>query len=163
MKTSGLCALPVACCCTMGVSGFAMRHPHMQQPAQQVTRRGVFQSAGSVLASAAVLAAPQLVLADDRPSILRQEICEVGVGDGCAQAAEGSDLIRKLQQRSAERRAEREQQMLETYNEHNFADYFKTLNKRMVRKGPNQYVLMSETEYAAAEKAGLVYDNKYIK
>lgn len=49
--------------------------------------------------------------------------CEGGQGEGCEALAE-SDYVRQLQQRSAEKYAERRKQQLIRYNYQNFKDYF---------------------------------------
>ena len=43
------------------------------------------------------------------------------------------------------------------------ADYYRALGKKMVKIGPNQYMLMTDKEFAAAEKAGEVKEGKLVK
>lgn len=50
--------------------------------------------------------------------------CEGGKGDGCEAMAEGSEFVRQLQQRSAEKYEERRKQALIGYNYRNFKDFF---------------------------------------
>lgn len=49
--------------------------------------------------------------------------CEGGQGEGCEAMAE-SEFVRQLQQKSAEKYAERRKQQLIRYNYQNFKDYF---------------------------------------
>jgi hypothetical protein len=128
-------------------------------------QRSLQQAAAAVLLSASVLATPAHTLAADtaKPGLLRVQICEVGVGDGCDTASEGNELIQRLQRQSAEKREQRREEMLDDYNKKNFGDYFRAENKHMVRKGVNSYEIMTNAQYAAAEKAGLVYNDKFVQ
>jgi hypothetical protein len=128
-------------------------------------QRSLQRATAAVLASASVLAAPAHILAADtvKPGVLRVQLCEVGVGDGCDTASEGNELIQRLQKQSAEKREQRRVEMLDDYNKKNFGDYFRAENKHMVKKGLNQYEIMTNAQYAAAEKAGLVYNDKFVQ
>ncbi|CAM9249341.1 unnamed protein product [Discosporangium mesarthrocarpum] len=93
----------------------------------------------------------------------RSPECIDGTGSGCEELSGGSELIKNLQARSAQNRERYEREMLDTYNQHNFADYFKAENKRMVRHKNGQYEILSEGDYIKAERAGTVWANAFVE
>ncbi|CAM9168911.1 unnamed protein product [Choristocarpus tenellus] len=117
---------------------------------------------GRALISAS-LAAGALGIDPVFAAISNSEICISGTGTGCDSAAGGSDLIKTLQARSAENREKNERETLDKYNQHNYKDYFKTLNMRMVRHKDGKYDLLTESEYSKAEREGRVWADSYVE
>mmetsp|Transcript_24313 Transcript_24313/g.31579 ORF Transcript_24313/g.31579 Transcript_24313/m.31579 type:complete len:171 (+) Transcript_24313:65-577(+) len=89
--------------------------------------------------------------------------CVDGVGSSCEAMAEGNELIAKLQKRSAENRERYAQETLDRYNENNFVDYFKAIDKKLVKKPDGKYELLTFKEYATLEKSGKIKDGKFIE
>ncbi len=83
--------------------------------------------------AAAAAASAILPVAQTR-ALVSAPICASGVGDGCAELAEGeSPLIAELQARSAAKREQRRKESLERYSVNNFNDFFAVDNKSLVR------------------------------
>lgn len=70
--------------------------------------------------------------------------CEGGKGDGCEAMAEGSEFVRQLQQRSAEKYEERRKQALIGYNYRNFKDYFLFKNQILVIRPDGRFIAIDK-------------------
>ena len=123
----------------------------------RATRRAVF--------GGALVAAPALpALASTRADLLggggggATGQCVYGEGSGCAELAEGNELILKLQQRSRDNKVKNELELFEkTTAMLGYDDYLIASDKVMVRvdfKG--YYKALTPSEYAEAKKAGRI-------
>ncbi|CBJ29773.1 conserved unknown protein [Ectocarpus siliculosus] len=88
--------------------------------------------------------------------------CITGEGAQCEDLAEGNELIKSLQAKSAISKDRYFQETLDTYNVHNFKDYFKAESKHMVKHNTGKYEILTNAEYAAAEKAGKVRNDVFL-
>ena len=78
-------------------------------PRRLALRHSVAAGLFAALPASALIQAPQ---------------CISGVGDGCAEIAGDSALLRELQEKSAAKREQRAKEALERYSVNNFGDYF---------------------------------------
>ncbi|CAN0078348.1 unnamed protein product [Ectocarpus fasciculatus] len=97
--------------------------------------------------------------------------CITGEGAQCDDLAEGNELIKSLQAKSAISKDRYFQETLDTYNVHNFKGkrvtcampyYFKAESKHMVKHNTGKYEILTNAEYAAAEKAGKVRNDVFL-
>ncbi|CAN0515146.1 unnamed protein product [Ectocarpus sp. 12 AP-2014] len=86
--------------------------------------------------------------------------CITGEGAQCEDLAEGNELIKSLQAKSALSKDRYFQETLDTYND--FKNYFRAESKHMVKHNTGKYEILTNAEYAAAEKAGKVKDDVFL-
>eukprot|EP00904_Undaria_pinnatifida_P003393 jgi/Undpi1/13054/HiC_scaffold_8.g02717.m2 len=90
--------------------------------------------AGTVLLGGALLATGVVTGAEvARADVSISPRCITGEGAQCDDLAEGNELIKSLQAKSALSKDFYIQQTLDKYNDHNFKDYFRAENKHMVK------------------------------
>ena len=84
--------------------------------------------------------------------------CVYGEGDGCADVAEGNELILKLQQKSRENKAKNELELYEkTTAMLGYDDFMIASGKVMVRTDASgKFKALTTEEYYAAKKAGRI-------
>ncbi|CAN0330891.1 unnamed protein product [Ectocarpus sp. 6 AP-2014] len=89
--------------------------------------------------------------------------CITGEGAQCEDLAEGNELIKSLQAKSAISKDRYFQETLDTYNVHNFKGKRVTRAiKHMVKHNTGKYEILTNAEYAAAEKAGKVRNDVFL-
>ncbi|CAM9381457.1 unnamed protein product [Scytosiphon promiscuus] len=89
--------------------------------------------------------------------------CITGEGAQCDDLAEGNELIKSLQAKSALSKDRYFQETLDTYNQHNFKDYFKAEGKHMVKHKTGKYEIITNAEYVDLEKAGKVKNDVFLE
>uniref|UniRef100_A0A7S3NIM4 Uncharacterized protein n=1 Tax=Aureoumbra lagunensis TaxID=44058 RepID=A0A7S3NIM4_9STRA len=96
-------------------------------------------------------------------AIIQKQICEQGQGEGCVDLAGDSELLRELQLRSAEKRAERDKASLERYNYNNFGDYFAAgfPPRKLVRHADGRFEALTDSEIETGIKTGKIGRGSY--
>ena len=90
--------------------------------------------------------------------VISNPVCENGVGDGCAELAGDSELLKSLQATSAARREQRAREALERYNINNFGDYFSASNppKALVRHSDGTFEALTKDVVDAGLRDGSI-------
>ncbi|CAM9237364.1 unnamed protein product [Pylaiella littoralis] len=126
---------------------------------------------GTVLVSGALLTGVVGGAGVARADLSISPRCITGEGAQCDDLAEGSELIKTLQARSALSKDRYIAETLDTYNQHNFkgpaeylrhTGYFKAEGKHMVKHKSGKYEILTNAEYANAEKAGKVKSDNFL-
>lgn len=78
--------------------------------------------------------------------------CAQGVGEGCADLAEGNDFIKSLQEKSAANREANTREALNSFYQRNYPDYFDSINKTMVKKPDGTFAVFSREELEQLRK-----------
>ncbi|KAG8463790.1 hypothetical protein KFE25_004063 [Diacronema lutheri] len=79
--------------------------------------------------------------------------CENGTGDACEAAAEGNELIKRLQEQSRANRDRNEQDVRARWTRNaGYDEYFAVYGLKVVPKEGGGYALMAEGEYAQLQK-----------
>eukprot|EP00904_Undaria_pinnatifida_P003394 jgi/Undpi1/13055/HiC_scaffold_8.g02717.m1 len=120
--------------------------------------------AGTVLLGGALLATGVVTGAEvARADVSISPRCITGEGAQCDDLAEGNELIKSLQAKSALSKDFYIQQTLDKYNDHNFKDYFRAENKHMVKHKNGKYEILTNAEYTQAEKEGIVKNEAFVE
>ncbi|CAM9224287.1 unnamed protein product [Laminaria digitata] len=121
--------------------------------------------AGTVLLGGALLATGVVT---GQAEVARADVsisprCITGEGAQCDDLAEGNELIKSLQAKSAVSKDRYFQETLDKYNDHNFKDYFRAENKHMVKHKDGKYEILTNAEYTQAEKEGTVKNEAFVE
>jgi len=120
-------------------------------------RREILQHTASALVTLSTFSLP-LPSSAEGVSVLRSKGCYRGEGEACDELAEGNELIRSLQRKSAENREMNDREALNAYNMKNFPDFFASLNppKYLVKQPDGSFGVYTDAELAELKKLGKI-------